>query len=327
MPVDVEVKIGKHDSLYEGRFLELTSIFLDSIYPHCIKLKGDKHEEFILNALAYSDSCIISAPLYNSLSSLKIRINNDIKTLQKVKHPSVSLIYLVDNSLFPSNDKIVHLNSVLSKNGYRVIIYSDLMMEDILIRSFRQTPLSKEVDLKSLYASLYASPKVQQSVIEEIFSFVNSDLINEVEVKPFEKNYLHLKLKVEKNFSGRFYKEVRGIFNSNWSNKTFVEFFIKQNFHRYESQFYTILGLVRNKFKTVNENSKGITDFPVNDPAYFEMLAQCILPAEKQNEPRYLLAANAIILFFFEYCDFGRKTVEDPPTLFTKLDAEDDSTD
>ncbi len=326
MAVDVVV-VNKPGSLYEGRFKELTGIFIDSIYPYCIKLKGDNPDDFILDALAYSDSCIISSPPSQSLTSLKTRIRNDIKALQKIKHPSVTLVYLINSSVFQVTDKISQFNSILSKNGYRVILYNDLMMEDILIRSLKPAPLSKDVNLKSLYAALYDSPQVQQSVIEDIFSFVNSELKDGIEVLPFEKGYLNLKLKVEKNFSVRFYKEVKGLYNSNWSNKTFVEHFIKQNFHRYESQFYTILGLVRNNFKKVKENTKGITDFPVNNPAYFEMLAQCILPAEKQNEPRYLLAANAIILFLFEYCDFGRKTVTDPPTLFTKLDFEDDSPD
>jgi len=322
---DTVLKIDKSASFYDTRFQELVRIFISSVYPCSIKLAGSSNSSFPLNAVYYSEFYIISSPKSPDIKSLSKRINHDIQTLQKQKYPSIHLIYLVSNEIFIERNDINKYNLSLSKNGYRVIIYDDLLMEELLIRNHKPPPLPDDPDLKLSYGILYDVPKVEQSVIEEIFTFVNSDLKNDVYVPPFEKKYPKLQNKVKDNFNSRFYKEVKDIFDSNWSNKICVEEFIKHNFHRFESQLYTILYIVRNNFKKVKENTKGITDFPVNNPVYFEYLAEQILQEEKRSEPRYLLAATAIILFFFEYCDFGRKTMEDPPSLFPKLDGRDDN--
>ena len=302
--------------LSDERFGDLTRLFIDQIYPHTNKLDDSNNSSFLLNALAYNESCIISSPLSSNLNTLKQRINADIKILEKVKYPSIFLIYLVNSALFPNRKDIQKHSASLSQNGYRVILYDDFSMDEILIRSQKHPPFQKYFDLKPRYETLYRVPDVEQNVIEEIFSFIHSAQKNNVKIPPFEKKYLKLKSKIDVNFNDKLYTDVKILFHSNWSNKVIVEDFIKRNFHHYESQLFTILGLVRNHFKKVNENFKGITDFPVNDPAYFEMLAQSILPPDKKVEPRYLSAATAIILFLFEYCDFGRKTVDDPLSLF-----------
>lgn len=304
--------------LSEERFDTLSRLFIDQIYPHIIKLDDSNSSSFILNAIAYNESCIISSPLSPNIAALTKRINSDIKTLQKVHYPPIFLIYLVSGSLFEKREDIYNYNTSFSKNSCQVIIYDDWAMEEILIRCSKHPPFQKAFDLQSRYETLFDVPRIEQNVIEEIFLYVFSINKNEIKIPPFEKAYLKLKLKIERNFKADFYNDVKILFNANWTNKVIVEDFIKLNFHRYESQFYTILDLVRNQFLTVKENFIAVSDFPVNNPVYFEMLAQVILPPDKKVEPRYLATAKAIVLFFFEYCDFGRKTTDDPLSLFNK---------
>jgi len=304
--------------LFRERFDSLSNLFLDQIYPHISKLDNNNPSFFILDAVAYNESCIISSSLFPDLSSFINRVNSDIKTLNKNHYPPTFLIYLVGGSLFDNSADIIRQNAALSKNSYRVIIYDERAMEDLLIRSAKHPPSRNNFSLLSRYESLYDIPRVEHNVIEEIFSSVNSTKKDMLKIPPFENAYLKLKNKIEVNFKYGFYNDVKLLFRANWSNKVIVEEFIKLNFHRYESQLYAILGLVQNHFIGVKENFKGISDFPINNPMYFESLAQTILPSEKKVEPRYLAAAKAIILFFFEYCDFGRKTNDDPLSLFNK---------
>src|SRR5690606_28877412 len=107
-----------------------------------------------------------------------------------------------------------------------------------------------------------------------------------------------------------------------WINKEAVESFIKNNFHKYEHQLYNLLGKIRNHFRKHPLNHKGLVDFPVNDPKYFDELVPLVLTSEKIGDARYENAAKAIILFFFEYCDFRTKSQVDPQTLFTIYDSE-----
>ncbi len=162
--------------------------------------------------------------------------------------------------------------------------------------------------------------QIDHSVIKAIFHFINSDVKNIVAIIPFDKKFYALRNKIKANFIRKKHLEVKTIFYTNWTNKECVEFFIKQNFKQYEQQFYAIIEKVRNYFKTVPCNNQGIVNFPVNDPAYFEELSYLIIPDGNKNDPRFLLAAKAVILFLFEQGEFGRKTPTDPPSLFTKIE-------
>ena len=161
--------------------------------------------------------------------------------------------------------------------------------------------------------------QIDHSVITTIFHFLNSDAKNLAAVIPFEKKFKNLKFRIEANFNKKMHPEVKNIYTANWTNIERVEFFIKQNFSKYEEQLYAIIENIRYHFKNAPLNHKGIVDFPVNDPAYFEKLSKLIIPKGRGNDPRFLLAAKAIILFLFEHGEFGRRTPNDPPTLFTKF--------
>ena len=161
--------------------------------------------------------------------------------------------------------------------------------------------------------------QLDHSVIKAIFHFLNSDAKNIVAVIPFESKYFNLNLKIKANFIKDYYAEVKNIFITNWVNIECAEFFIKQNMCKYEYQLYAILERIRYHFKKLPCNYQRCVNFPVNDPNYFEELSYLIIPKGKKNDPRFLLTTKVIILLFFEYGEFGRKTPNDPPTLFNRL--------
>ena len=95
--------------------------------------------------------------------------------------------------------------------------------------------------------------------------------------------------------------------------------YVQERFlYRLSKLAYAILEKIRYHFKKLPVNYKRSLDFPVNDPRYFEELSSLLIPSCKKNDPRFMMAAKAIVLFFFKSCEFGRKTPYDPPTLFTK---------
>ena len=176
-----------------------------------------------------------------------------------------------------------------------------------------------------MFHHIYPLTQIDHSVIKAIFHFLNTNTKNLVTVIPFEKKLSNLKAKIESNFIKKKQQEVKNLFAAHWTNIALVEYFIKQYFSEYEFQLYAILEKVQNHFKSVPCNHKGIVDFPVNDPAYFEELSILLIPSGQENDPRFMLAAKAIILFFFKSGEFGRRTINDPPSLFTKFDELDNS--
>jgi len=161
--------------------------------------------------------------------------------------------------------------------------------------------------------------QIDYSVVKAVFHFLNSDAKNIVAVSPFNNNLPHLQHKIESNFIPRMRPEIQNVLFANWTNIESVDFFITQNFQQYEQQLYAILEKIHSYFKTVPSNNKGIVDFPVNDPVYFDELSYLIIPEGKKNDPRYMLTAKAMVLFLFKHGEFGRKTPDDPPTIFPKL--------
>lgn len=161
--------------------------------------------------------------------------------------------------------------------------------------------------------------EIDHSVIRAVFHFLNSEAKNIVAVIPFEKKFVNFNLKIKANFYKTNYTVVRNILIANWANKECAEFFITKNFEKYESQLYAILEKIRYTFKKLPSNHRKKVDNPVNDPDYFEELSRIIIPNGEENDPRFMLTAKAMILYFFERGEFGKKTPNDPESLFVKM--------
>ncbi len=162
--------------------------------------------------------------------------------------------------------------------------------------------------------------QIDHSVVKAIFHFLNSGAKNIVAVVPFEKKFRTFSSKIKANFIKSKYDEVKYIFYLNWFNILCVEFFIRKHFKIYEQQLSAIIEKVRSNFNTLPANFQGKVDFPVNNPDYFEKLSKLIIPKCQKNDPRYMLAVKAIILFLFLNGKFGRTTPNDPPSIFNKLE-------
>ncbi|MHB8579910.1 MAG: hypothetical protein ACYDA4_08615 [Ignavibacteriaceae bacterium] len=167
---------------------------------------------------------------------------------------------------------------------------------------------------------VYHLTQIDHSVVKAIFHLLNSGAKNMVAVVPFEKKFQAFSNKIKANFINNKHDEVKNIFYSNWFNILCVEFFIRKHFKIYEQQVQAIIEKVRCNFKLLPANFQGKVDFPVNDPLYFEELSKLIIPKCRENDPRYMLTAKAIILFLFLNGKFGRTTPEDPPSIFNKLE-------
>lgn len=310
--------------LPEAKLLVITKSYIEHFYPHCRVVNFCP--SFLLSAYGYIDSTIFIPFSPPNESALSARINNDIKQLQTIKHPPTNLFYFIDGKVKFTSDELLALENQLSNNGYRVSINDENYILASLILSLKSPPNLKNTDLSNNYEILYHQPEIEENVIEDIFLFAAGKKNSFIEIPPIETKYIHLKPKLKENFVSENYREAIAAYNALWPNKERVEYFIKQNFHHYKSQFYSILGDVRSLFRNAPFNHKSSTDFPVQDPDFFNKAARMIIPDGKKSDPRYLAVGKSIVLFFFEYCDFGKKCPDDPRTLFTAY-LENDNTD
>jgi hypothetical protein len=143
--------------------------------------------------------------------------------------------------------------------------------------------------------------------------------------KSLDNSLMHLKEKISVNFISDLYVEVLQKYDIFWNDKSLVEQYIRSNFEQYESQLYAVLDQIRTGFQNHVGNLNKSVHAAVQEPIVFKSLSELLLDPAKHSDPRYQKVALVLVLFFFEYCDIGKKTADDPITLFPKYNNNYDS--
>lgn len=299
--------------------------YITTYFPGSIIFAKDENKSFILEAIAHNADNIFSLVTCNTINALQKRIKSDIEKLKKIKHPPINLYYIVDSSKNIITKTNSSLNTYYSEKDYRVILLDEQQIIEQLIIDHNSVGRVKPELLNSYYNQLYKSPQIQNNVLEEIFNHINVENIDLSIVTPFDKKIITLKSKIGVNFKNHNYTEVIDTYNALWTDKELVEHFIRSNYRTYKKQLYAILDRIKSKYKVQKPNRYQSVDFPVNGPIVFDNLADELIPEGKNTDPRYISMTKAIILFFFEYCDFGKKSVDDPPSLFANYSGQDDT--
>lgn len=298
--------------------------YISRYYPHSQTIEGV--DKFILQALAYTDTIIFIYCSCNDLRALQKRIKSDISKLNKIKYPSTHLYYFVEGPQNILRNQNLSLGHQYSSNGYSVVLFDEKTIIEHLISSKNTINHIDSYFLRSYYEHQSKTSVIQHNILEELISFVQVEDLDMSIIIPFDKKLFHLKPKITENFVSRNSKSIIDTYNALWVDKEAVDHFIRNNFHRYERQLKAILDKIRNTFKNLKLNRKSSIEFPVTDPYVFEKLADLFVPPDKKSDPRYFSTAKALVLYFFEYCDFGKKHKDDPPSLFSTNIGDNDST-
>lgn len=298
--------------------------FIATFFPYAISNVKDK--TFIIDAIAYYDNLIFIYLECPTIQSLQKRIKSDIANLSKVKYQSANLYYFIDAPPSMLNNKQAEFGYKNSTPDFKVIILDEQkIIEQFIFSNNLFTNFNSNM-LPQFYNFLNRSYQIQENVLEEIFAYVNVEDIDESKVVPIDTKLIHLRKKIGVNFLDNNYLDVLKTYYQLWIEKEYVEHFIKTNYHRYKRQLQGMLEKIRTNYKVLSHNKKQDVEFPVNGPIVFERLAELFVPIDKASDIRYSITAKAIILFFFEYCDFGKKSPDDPPSLFQQSSGLDDDT-
>lgn len=160
------------------------------------------------------------------------------------------------------------------------------------------------------YFLLVENEKIDLGIIGEIFDFIFNKIktVSFPEKKgPVEKAKLSkLNEKIKINFDGAQQKMVRELFTKNWLRKDLIEQFVQPQMEIDETRISALIDLIQHEYVTIS----GVQDFeaPINDFTVFEKIGRTFLPPENQKNPDYIANAKAIVLYFFEFCEIGKKT-------------------
>lgn len=159
-------------------------------------------------------------------------------------------------------------------------------------------------------------------VIRNIFSFIkqNAQAIKTIP-QPNDDKYKGIKKKIKLNFSD-YQSRVFDMYQLTLYYKTLVEKYI-QEFTKYDKTEVVVLReFFRSKYLEIA--NVHWTTHPVNEYRYLEQLAQACTEEKFKGNKKYQLYAKAVVMYFFEICDFGARNKKETlppedPILFDNL--------
>jgi hypothetical protein len=309
--------------LPDAEFLLLAEQYIKTFHPHSNK-NNPNASSLPIPAIAYTKFAVISVISPPSKLKLKERIQADLKKLSRVNFPSTALLYISSSSIYLSKKEISKINNS-AQLGYIIAVIDPNTIYDELLNS-NQTPVTMDENILSeYYNTLFSTPDILSNILDKIFNFVNNKYAHLITLESFDTALIHLRKKIEINFTSSVHSETLNLYDIYWQDKSIVEKFIRTNFELYESQLYTVLYTIRTGFQNSKSNQPNSIHSAVQEPLLFKELSNLLIEQKYLNDPRYQKVALALVLFFFEYCDFGKKSPDDPETLFSKYDRDYDS--
>ncbi len=309
-----------NDTAFNGICLQYIAIAFD------INIEKLETNKLPLSAIAAKNSTLIKIFRSVSISPFIQEIQNDIKILSKIKNYE-EVVYLNSSDAF--NSPLVRRkirNSVKNSKFSPVIVsYTEIINFLHEKSGFRDYKLFVHADLEYLYRTAIYNHDRSYLILDEILNYIHSENHGPPAQETKDLSLSRLNNKITANFGPPEQEKIRQYYFGIWGKKEIVEQYINQNFYSKSEDLFSLRLKIqkefikRNKFKEVKT--------PVNYIGTLMDIAESLLPPGKENCPYFLSLCEAIVMYFFEYCDFGQRFENEEPSLLQKksLDYNDTS--
>ena len=159
-------------------------------------------------------------------------------------------------------------------------------------------------------------------IIDEIFQHILENVpskgttLEQIrDSEPFSK----LKIKVPLNFPKQQMKIFQEMLHQTWDKKSLVEHYLAEQSAIDETKVFDLQGHIQSEFRRLRGSNEH--NIKIGDVLVIEQLSQqYIKDNHKSNDPIYQANAKAIVLYFFEFCTIGQKTVQEKGETFDLFD-------
>ncbi len=164
-----------------------------------------------------------------------------------------------------------------------------------------------------------ATFEANRTILDEIFDYIYKEKIDlEKAERKFEADGIKIAKKIRINFEGNQQKRVNQLISNYLKYEYIIREFIEieklENPLRIDGLRDKIQDLYCNIQNTENTETR-IKNFNV-----FTEIAKELLHINKQHNTSYIFNAKLIVLYFFEFCDIGKKTDEETNNKQLTLD-------
>jgi hypothetical protein len=184
------------------------------------------------------------------------------------------------------------------------------------------------IDNDSIFSKFLSSERdlpEEMDIIHNIFNFIrtNAKPITSVPENK-SKKYNGIVKKIKLNFTN-YQSRVFDMYQLTYYHKSIVEKYIRDTSVHDKTEVIILREYFRSKYCEVSNYPK--STYPVNEYKFLELLADACLEEKLKQNKKYSLWAKAVVMYFFEYCDFGARNKKDTfvpknPSLFDNINAD-----
>ncbi len=155
---------------------------------------------------------------------------------------------------------------------------------------------------------IHYTPKKDYNIINEIFDFI---FINSksVKIENSRDKVPELTKKIELNFTSQYQERVKEIFINSWKKKITVGKFVQNQLLKDDTRVFALKDKIQEEYCKIKNTAN--TFCKVEDYKIFEQISCKIVPLSEKDNLDFISNAKAIVLYFFEFCDFGQKTEDE----------------
>ena len=305
-------------------FTEFCERLLQKLYPNeDIEIKGTikKNNHCIFSGTLFKPQFI---PIESSLES-KSLINTDLVSFKKELKGLSKFIYLTNNQNLSISEE--HLSEL--KQNYPGLSFEVWNSNSIKLKLSQLSAADLEYVIREFtmiegYEKTYSTPEQDRNIINSIFAFlfINSSKVDKSRVLN-AKQFTALKAKIKLNFEPVQHSRIEQTYKNNIHHIALIESLIQNQLTQDENPVNELIDMVQDEFCRLRKVADAAS--PIKDHLLFPEIAKILLPPGKENDPHFKSCAKSIIIYFFEYCDIGKRTEDeiknkkDEPTFFDEV--------
>ncbi|GGD42612.1 hypothetical protein GCM10011514_03230 [Emticicia aquatilis] len=255
-----------------------------------------------------------------SASKIKTKIETDLKGCLDKQTDVQKFIYLTNDTLIGEIEKFI--DDLRRKYGIDIETWeykkladkiSDLDISDVEYIIDRRLVLIK-------YEQITVEEEKDYGIIEEIFDFIFKKLGTTYRGEISNNRLTEILEKIKLNFSSENQKVVRKLVSDLWEHKNLVETFVQEQSRIDENEVLALQIFITNRFLEIRGTS--YIDESVRNYHIFEKIALTLIPNKHVKNSKYIINSTAIVLYFWELCNFGKRTKNqgEQTDLFNQID-------
>lgn len=166
--------------------------------------------------------------------------------------------------------------------------------------------------------NIYGKPEQDLGIIAEIFQYIFDNKIQNINISQLKETekVLQLKEKIEVNFENGSKSEINKMLTKNWSRIEIVEKYIQENNEISPERISALILKIQSMYK--EKKSCDTSEEHVQNVSVIEDISKEFVPENKKVHADYYAGSLAIVLYFFQMCEIGKRTNAEsaPLTLF-----------